>query len=91
MNEKETAILFKRVFNTDDGKKLLEYMALNNGVFTASIYSDNPHRLYFKEGRRSVILEILDYCDMKLEELRVLRTNSVERYIDPRFRKGENQ
>jgi len=62
MDEREEQYLkigeaYRRLFDTPDGKAVLK--DLSNYCFESeSVYDDKHERIYFKEGRRSVILKI---------------------------------
>jgi len=54
---------YKTVFGSEQGQLVLEDLAESCSVST-TVFDGNPHIMSFKEGRRSVILDILKALDM---------------------------
>lgn len=50
------ALLFKKVFNSDDGKEVLEM--LDEEFNPEILFSKNPHETSYNTGRRDVIVYI---------------------------------
>ena len=61
-------LTYKRVFDTQDGKKVLEDMfrACN---FTTTSFTPDPYQTAFNEGARSVVLRLLDTLNINVEQL----------------------
>jgi hypothetical protein len=53
-----TIKLFKKVFENKDGEAVLEQLMGNCHVLDGT-FSEDPYKMYYNEGRRSVIFEIL--------------------------------
>lgn len=73
--ERERKLLYQRVFDTDDGKRVLVELMEGNFVFsqTTAVDADgrtDSHRTAFNEGRRAVALRILQILDTPLENFR---------------------
>lgn len=49
---------YKRLFSTEDGKKILQDMILSSGVLQCS-YTPDPYETAYNEGARSFVLRIL--------------------------------
>lgn len=60
---------FHRTFDTDSGRKVLEYLSWKcmEGQTTAVLFPVSAEKTYYNEGRRSVILEIRDILNTKME------------------------
>lgn len=43
---------FKRIFNTDEGKEVLKYLAEEAGQFRTSYVQGDSHGMAFNEGKR---------------------------------------
>lgn len=54
---KERKQLYQNVFESPDGKKVLEEISRYAFVHKTT-YNDNPHRMAFNEGQRSILLHI---------------------------------
>ena len=64
------AILYQKVFSSEDGEKVLKDLIslyCHHGTF-----NENPNKMYFKEGQRSVIQDILSLVDIDIERSREL-------------------
>jgi len=57
--QKDLISVYKHVFSTGEGKKILEDLR-DKCYYDKRIYDDNPNVMYFKEGRRELYLYILD-------------------------------
>jgi hypothetical protein len=80
-SKKETAILYKKVFGTDEGMKVLKEL-MKNCNFINGTYSDDQGKMYFYEGRRSVVCEILDYVNMNLDMLMDMYSETQEDWME---------
>lgn len=72
-NEKylETATLYKDVFNTEKGKKVLWDLMKASG-YTSTNFDDNPYKMAFNEGLRSMVIRIIKFTELdasKLQEM----------------------
>ncbi len=48
---------YKRIFDTEDGKMVLEDLKLR-ACFDRTTFSTDPGRTHFNEGRRSMVLHV---------------------------------
>ena len=74
-NEKERKQLYDRVFGTDDGQRLLKDLAQRNHVFDV-ITVENPSISAFRDGRRSVVIDIINYLNLNLRDMERLGRES---------------
>jgi len=60
---------FHRTFDTDSGRKVLEYLSWKcmEGQTTAALSPESVEKTYFNEGKRAVILMIRDILNTKME------------------------
>ncbi len=73
--EKERKQLYDRVFGTDDGQRLLKDLAQRNHVFDV-ITVENPSISAFRDGRRSVVIDIINYLNLNLRDMERLGRES---------------
>lgn len=66
--QKEMILTYQRVFDSMDGKKVLQDM-MNANHFKTTTMTNDPYQTAFNEGARSVILRILDTCNVSIEKL----------------------
>lgn len=55
---KELKLSYRRTFNTDDGKKVLDDLKARFG-FETSTFSGDPYETAFNEGQRAAVLLIV--------------------------------
>lgn len=72
-NEKkrqDLARAYKRLFATDDGKRVLADLEKFCGLYTTSVCEQHPNALqtFFAEGRRRVFLRIQGFLRRKTDE-----------------------
>jgi hypothetical protein len=60
---RDRIIQFKRVFGSPDGKSVMYY--LMDRYYVLQDHKGDP----FKEGQRSVVVEILKLCNISLQQL----------------------
>jgi hypothetical protein len=65
---KQLNIAYKQVFNSDNGKKVLEDLEKRCSYHTTTHIKGDSHESAFLEGTRSVILFIKNILTKKLEE-----------------------
>ena len=65
---KDRVRLYRSVFSTEEGKKVLEDLA-RMCFYERGIFSDNGLEMAYNEGRRSVFLDIKWLCEVTDEEL----------------------
>ncbi len=78
MDTKKYVQLVKRVFNTEDGIKLLKYMREN----VKEVYNDKPNVVYYNLGKFDLIQQLLDITkisDFEVERL-TLRKNREDEF-----------
>ena len=73
--EKERKQLYDRVFGTDDGQRLLKDLAQRNHVFDV-ITVPEPSISAFRDGRRSVVVDIINYLNLNLRDMERLGRES---------------
>ena len=69
-DEEQVAILYQKVFSSEEGEKVLKDLIslyCHNGTF-----NKDPNLMYFKEGQRSVIRDILSLVDIDIDRAREL-------------------
>lgn len=65
---KNTILAYKRVFESSDGKVVLQDL-MNCCNFLQSSVGKTPHETYFNEGSRAIILRIIKTTGMSLEDI----------------------
>ena len=50
---------YRRIFNTDDGKVILEHLKVCFGFYQTTYAKGDPYDTAFFEGQRSVVLNII--------------------------------
>lgn len=65
---KQLNIAYKQVFNSDNGKKVLEDLEKRCSYHTTTHIKGDSHESAFLEGTRSVVLFIKNMLTKKLEE-----------------------
>lgn len=60
---KKLVSLYKSVFNSPSGKKVLHDLMLNNFVFT-STFSPDSNLVKLREGQRNAVLRIMTIIEM---------------------------
>ena len=65
---KQLTIAYKQIFNSDNGKKVLEDLEKRCSYHTTTHIKGDSHESAFLEGARSVILFIKNILTKKLEE-----------------------
>jgi hypothetical protein len=73
MNLKEKRILahiedYKRTFSTENGKRVLWDLMKKNGMLS-DIFTENPQVSAYNEGRRAVVLYILQKLNTDIQKL----------------------
>ena len=59
---------YKRVFNTPDGRLILQDLIEQHGVIH-SVFDQNPNLMALREGERNVVLRILSLIDCSSNEI----------------------
>tara|TARA_R100001244_G_scaffold39315_3_gene35419 strand:+ start:646 stop:864 length:219 start_codon:yes stop_codon:yes gene_type:complete len=65
---KQLNIAYKQVFNSDNGKKVLEDLEKRCSYHTTTHIKGDSHESAYLEGARSVVLFIKNMLTKKLEE-----------------------
>ena len=73
--EKERKQLYERIFRSDDGERLLKDLAQRNHVFDV-ITVPEPSISAFRDGRRSVVVDIINYLNLNLRDMERLARES---------------
>lgn len=73
----ELVLTYRRVFNSDDGKKVLADLMTNSYQLTTTIHYDrsgqfNPYMAFFHEGERSVLLKILNILEKTPDDIKAM-------------------
>ncbi len=76
--EKRRRATYKEIFSTDAGQEVLDDLMKSNYFFTSTQTSD-PYETSFNEGRRSVILAILNYVSLDVNKIQQRMKDSYER------------
>lgn len=64
----KTTNLYKQIFLSPEGKEVLKDLAMHCNYDNTSFNKD-PYRMAFEEGRRSVVLDILNRLAYTLEDI----------------------
>jgi len=64
----ENSQLYKRVFLTDDGKKVLQDLE-KRCFMNHTTYNDNHGQMSFSEGRRSIYIHIKNLIEKDLKDI----------------------
>ena len=75
---------YKEVFSTEPGREVLEDLMKNNFLWSSTQTSDS-HETAFNEGRRSVILAILNYVSLDADRIQTMMKQNYDRSIDDNF------
>ncbi len=75
---------YKELFSTEVGREVLEDLMKNNFLWTSTQTSD-PHETAFNEGRRSVILAILNYVSLDADRIQTMMKQNYDRSLDDNF------
>ena len=73
--EKERKQLYDRIFSSEDGQRLLKDLAQRNPVFDV-ITVPEPSISAFRDGRRSVVIDIINYLNLNLRDMERLGRES---------------
>ena len=65
---KQLTIAYKQIFNSDNGKKVLEDLEKRCSYHTTTHIKGDSHESAYLEGARSVVLFIKNILTKKLEE-----------------------
>ena len=76
--EKRRRATYKEIFGSEAGKEVLDDLMKSNYFFTSTQTGDS-HETAFNEGRRSVILAILNYVSLDIEKIQQRMKDSYER------------
>lgn len=61
--------LYQEVFTKEPGRKILEDLVNRHGVFQPTFCPGDPHMSAFMEGKRAVVLDILKFVNIPLDQL----------------------
>ena len=75
---------YKEVFSTEPGREVLEDLMKNSFLWTSTQTSDS-HETAYNEGRRSVILAILNYVSLDADRIQTMMKQNYDRSIDDNF------
>jgi len=75
---------YKEVFSTEAGREVLEDLMKNNFIWNSTITSDLQETAY-NEGRRSVVLAILNSVSLDADRIQTMMKQNYERSIDDNF------
>jgi hypothetical protein len=78
---KDTVLAYQRLFDTEDGKKVLKDLMKSCG-FDATIVGKDSHETYYNEGARSVVLRIVQNCGLSVDNLTKMIKEMEEHYED---------
>lgn len=63
------ANLYRDVFNSPDGRKVLADLCNRAGLLAVSAERGDPYMTHFNDGKRALVLEILDLVRWDAEEV----------------------
>lgn len=82
--EEQHILRVKELFLSETGKQLIQDLCQEFHVFEGT-YNDNPHKMAFLEGQRSVIWYLIQVAEVPLDELRqAWRSQKIDQ-LDPRL------
>ena len=82
--DKKRRASYKELFSTELGREVLEDLMKNNFFWTSTITNDLQETA-FNEGRRSVILAILNYVSLDADRIQTMMKQNYERSLDDNF------
>lgn len=65
----QRASLYRRVFDSEDGRKVLADMVERYGLLKSAYHASDPYQTVWNDGRRSVVAEIVAACGQELKDL----------------------
>lgn len=67
----DLAVAYKNIFSSPQGEMVL-YDLMNRGHILQSSFGKNlsPHDIFFREGERNVVLQILSMLDLDVQRLK---------------------
>jgi len=73
----ELVLTYRRVFNTDDGKKVLHDLMSTTHQLSTVVHYDrsgqfNPYMAFFHEGERAVLLKILNILEKTPDDIKAM-------------------
>lgn len=78
---KDTVLAYQRLFDTQDGKIVLKDLMKSCG-FDATIVGKDSNETYYNEGARSVVLRIVQNCNLSVDKLNKMIKDMEEQYED---------
>lgn len=81
--QEKTIIAYKKVFESPEGQLVLHDLMRKHGV-VGGTFQENANLMYFKEGERAVVFQIMQVIGVDIQEFR----DSYEEIVDP-FKFGE--
>jgi hypothetical protein len=69
LKRKEIQKLYKQVFGTDEGKKVLAHLMRNGFIAKSTFVAGDPHQSAMNEGSRRVVLSILTFMNKNEDEM----------------------
>lgn len=63
---------YDAVFSSPEGKRVLADLAKRHGVFEAAFVPGDPQHTAFRDGKRSVVVDLLRYLNVNISELQQL-------------------
>ena len=82
--DKKRRASYKEIFSTEVGREVLEDLMKNNFFWTSTITND-LQETSFNEGRRSVILAILNYVSLDADRIQTMMKQNYDRSLDDNF------
>ena len=69
LREKRRKAHYDEVFKSDTGRRVLSDLAAANYVYATAFVPGDPYMSAFREGRRAVVIDLINYSDTSIEEL----------------------
>ena len=82
--DKKRRASYKELFSTELGREVLEDLMKNNFFWTSTITNDLQETA-FNEGRRSVILAILNYVSLDADRIQTMMKQNYDRSLVDNF------
>jgi len=78
----ELAMAFQECFSTPAGQIVLTYLVAKFGRTSATTFDENPQRMAYNEGQRTVLVDIGKKLATKPADLETTTTGTTERTDD---------
>ena len=70
---------YESTFGSDAGKRVLADLCGRHFIFSSTLMPGDPYHTHTNEGRRSVVVDIINYLSVSIGELEQLERQSHDR------------